>query len=196
MGITKWGIKAGRAIGKDPNKKGDFGEMIVASIFDPRFFGDEEHYLVNNLIIETSDGITHQIDHVVIYKTGIFCIETKNIKGRIVGDNESEQWLNYRGNRQFFIYNPILQNRTHVKVLNAFLESNYDIQSVVVFTNSNKANGLYDYVLNLEDLRGYIKNYKPFKELSSAEMKEVFKTLNNYKESCGISKREHIAKIK
>lgn len=26
-----------------PQSRGTFGEMIVASIFDPRFFGEEEH---------------------------------------------------------------------------------------------------------------------------------------------------------
>lgn len=196
MGIARWGVRAGRAIANDPNKKGDFGEMIVASIFDPRFFGNEEHYLINNLIIETGDGNTHQIDHVVIYKTGIFCVETKNIKGKIIGDNESGQWLNYRNGRRFFIYNPIIQNRTHVKVLNALLESNYDIQSVVVFTNSNKPKGLYDYVLNLEELLNYVKDFKPVKELSSDEMKNAFEILKTYKEKHNISKQEHVTNIR
>ena len=55
-----------------PQSRGTFGEMIVASIFDPRFFGEEEHYIVNDLLFETSDGKTHQIDHVVIYKMVYF----------------------------------------------------------------------------------------------------------------------------
>lgn len=75
-----------------PQSRGTFGEMIVTSIFDPRFFGDEEHYLVNDIILEMPDGKTHQIDHVVIYKTGVFCIETKNIEGIILGNPNSKSW--------------------------------------------------------------------------------------------------------
>lgn len=42
--------------------KGAFGEMIVSSIFNNRYFGEEEHYLVNDIIFEY-EGTTHQIDH-------------------------------------------------------------------------------------------------------------------------------------
>ena len=73
----------------NPASRGTFGEMIVDSIFHPAFFGEEEHYIVNNIIIETPDKLTHQIDHVAIYKTGIFCIETKNFIGWIFGDENS-----------------------------------------------------------------------------------------------------------
>ena len=78
-----------------PQSRGTFGEMIVASIFDPRFFGEEEHYIVNDVIFGLPDGSTHQIDHVVIYRTGIFCIETKNIDGLIVGHPNAKNWKVY-----------------------------------------------------------------------------------------------------
>ena len=107
----------------NPQSRGTFGEMIVGSIFDPRFFDNEEHYLVNDVILGTPDGKTHQIDHIVIYKTGVFCIETKNIEGLILGHPNVNPWKVYVGNNEpYDLFNPIMQNKTHVKVLSEFLE--------------------------------------------------------------------------
>ena len=170
--------------------RGTFGEMIVASIFDPRFFGEEEHYLVNDIILETPDGITHQIDHVVIYKTGVFCIETKNIEGLILGNPNSKSWTVYNG-EPYEIYNPILQNKKHIAVLSEFTEWKYDIHSVVVFIKGNKPKDCGDCVLDLQELKDYIKNYSSDKETTSDEMKEVYSRLTTYKEGSNITKTEH-----
>ena len=115
-----------------PQSRGKFGEMIVASIFDQRFFGEEEHYIVNNIILETDDGKTHQIDHVVIYKTGIFCIETKNIEGNIVGHSNDNIWNVYNGGQPYEILNPILQNNKHVMVLYEDVGWQYRVHSIIV----------------------------------------------------------------
>jgi len=145
----------------NPQSRGTFGEMIVKSIFDPRFFGDEEHYLVNDIILQTPDGKTHQIDHVVIYRTGVFCIETKNIEGSIL----------------------------------EFLEYKYNVYSVIVFVKSNKPKDCGPEVLDLQELKGYVKNYKCEEELTSEQMKEIHKALTTYKEEAGFTKAEHISNI-
>ena len=160
-----------------PQSRGTFGEMIVASIFDPRFFGEEEHYLVNDIILETPDGKTHQIDHVVIYKTGVFCIETKNIEGLILGNPNSKSWTVYNGGIPYEIYSPILQNKKHVAVLSEFTEWKYDIHSIVVFIKGNKPKDCGEEVLNLQELKDYIKNYPCQKEMTSEEMEEIYSLL-------------------
>lgn len=194
MGFARWGIRVGLIIGKAPGNKGNYGEMIVTSIFDSRYFGKEEHYIINNIIFETSKDVTHQIDHIVICKTGVFVIETKHLKGIIKGREEDGQWAQIIGKKIYNIYNPVLQNRTHVKIVNAFLEDKYDIHSVVVFTKSNKPLESPSCVLNLEELKDYVKNYKNNEELTSEEMKEIFKLLTEYKKNCDVSKKEHIIK--
>ena len=65
MNFLKYSVTVGRKIGSDNNVKGDFGEMIVSSIFDHRFFGDDELYLINNIYIGSGTD-THQIDHILI----------------------------------------------------------------------------------------------------------------------------------
>ena len=180
-----------------PESRGTFGEMITASIFDNRYFGEEEHYLVNNLLFQTSDGKTHQIDHVVIYKTGIFCLESKNIDGLILGHPDVPNWKVYiNGPEPYDLYNPIMQNKGHVNVLSEFLNNKYRINSVVVFDNGNKPKDCGDEVVNIQDLKNYIKNYPCEEELNSETMQEIFALLTNYKEESGISIREHINNIK
>lgn len=176
--------------------RGTFGEIIVASIFNPHFFGEEEHYLVNDIILETPDGKTHQIDHVVIYKTGVFCIETKNIEGLILGHPNMKTWRVYNGNVPYEIYNPILQNKKHVAVLSEFIEWKHDVYSVVVFIKGNKPKDCGDGVLELQELKDYIKNYSCAKEMTSDEMKEIYGSLTTYKEESGTTKSEHINYVK
>lgn len=178
-----------------PESRGTFGEMIVASIFDPRFFGEEEHYIVNDIIFETPDGKTHQIDHIVIYKTGIFCIETKNIEGLILGHPNIKSWRVYNGNQPYEIFNPILQNKKHIAVLSEFIEWKYDIHSIVVFIKGNKPKDCGDEVLNLQELKDYVKNYSCNKELTSEEMKALYNSLTIYKDESDITTAEHIKNV-
>ena len=179
-----------------PQTRGTFGEMIVASIFDPRYFGEDEHYIINNVIFETSNRKTHQIDHIVIYKTGIFCIETKNIKGLILGHPDIKKWKVYSGKEPHEIFNPILQNNKHVAVLSEFLDWKYKVNSIIVFIKGNKPKDCGDGVLNIQDLKDYVKNYPCQKEMTSEEMKEVYDYLTTYKEESDITTAEHIKNVK
>ena len=196
MGLKRFGTSIGKAVANDPQNKGDFGEMIIASLFSPKIFGSEEVFIINNIYFDTGVS-THQIDHVVIYKTGIFCIETKNIQGRIMGDDTSEQWLILNNKRKYFMLNPIIQNVTHVKVLNAFFESRYSIHPVLVFIKGNKPKSKHDYVLNINEIIDYVKNYKcDAGELTNEEMKNIYTSLMDYKNSLNITRAEHIYDVK
>ena len=83
----------------NPQSRGTFGEMIVKSIFDPRFFGNEEHYLVNDIILGTPDGKTHQIDRVFIY-TKMFAVDKinlTNVKPLLISIGWREEFGDERG---------------------------------------------------------------------------------------------------
>lgn len=192
-------IRLLRSISYSTNTKesrGTFGEMIVASIFDHRFYGEEEHYIVNDVIFETPDGKTHQIDHIAIYKTGIFCIETKNIEGLILGHPNAKTWKIYCGKEPYDIFNPILQNRKHVAVLSEFIERKYDVHSIIVFIKGNKPKDCGEEVLNLQELKDYVKSYSCDKELTSEEMKKIYDFLTVYKEESDITRAEHVKNVK
>lgn len=195
MRFIKYSIKAGKVIGNSPNMKGNYGEMIVKSIFDPRFFGSEKVYIINDIYFETRDGTTHQIDHIVIYKNGIYCIETKNMKGKIYGKTNSTYWTQYSGRDKYQFYNPILQNETHVRVLNEFLGNRYTIYPVIVFINKNKPINMPEYILNIDELREYIKNNQSVYELTNEEMDELNLILLEHQKEFTKKRNVHIRNV-
>ena len=189
MSLIFWTVL--HSIANNPEDKGKFGEMIVTSMFTSKFFGEEERYLVNNLYFEDEFG-THQIDHVLVYHKGIFCIETKHLTGSVHGDKDNKDWYTITSGRKNRLYSPIKQNESHVRCLNEFFEGKYPIFSVVVFTKENKPLGVDDSLVNFSELKNYIINYPSTLDLSSEEMQEIYMKLDGYKRNCKISKEEHI----
>lgn len=98
--------------------KGKAGEKTVS-----RKLGrlpKDEYMVLNDVMLPTAGGST-QIDHLVISLYGIFVIETKNYSGWIYGGEYSEYWTqNIYGNK-YRLYNPILQNAGHIRVLKRLL---------------------------------------------------------------------------
>ena len=76
----------------------------------------KEYKILNNIMIEV-DGITHQIDHIIISKYGIFVIETKQYNGYITGSEYDKNWSLKAGNKKIYINNPMHQNYGHVIAL-------------------------------------------------------------------------------
>ena len=94
-----------------------------------------EYHVFNDVYIE-AQGRSVQIDHIVVSRYGIFVIETKNYTGWIYGNDKSEFWIkNMYGNKYRF-RNPLKQNYSHVKSLQALLgvpESKFI--PIIVFLN-------------------------------------------------------------
>lgn len=81
----------------------------------------DEYLVINDIMIKTKDGSTHQIDHVVISKYGIFVIETKQYNGYIKGNDYDKRWLIKNGKKKIYVNNPLHQNYGHVKSLEEIL---------------------------------------------------------------------------
>ena len=69
----------------------------------------EKYIILNDLMIKTSHG-TCQIDHIVLSPYGIFVVETKNISGKITGNDEWKEWYWVGKDFNKTIYNPVMQN--------------------------------------------------------------------------------------
>lgn len=111
---------------------GKAGEDYVAKILA---YLPDEYFIINNVVLERN-GYTNQIDHVVVSPYGIFCIETKNMKGIITGSEYSQYWTQNIWGNKYELYNPILQNGKHVKALRKELAKFGDIEifPITVFT--------------------------------------------------------------
>ena len=94
----------------------------------------EKYIILNDLMIKTSHG-TCQIDHIVLSPYGIFVVETKNISGKITGNDEWKEWYWVGKNFNKTIYNPVMQNFRHIDVLSDTLGLSADnFISIIVFT--------------------------------------------------------------
>lgn len=129
IGIIRW--KRGWR-----KRKGKMGERIVAQ--ELTRLKRKETVVLNDILLPASEGRTSQIDHLVISTRGIFLIETKSHAGGITGSEHTQYWTQYLGGRKQRIYNPILQNRGHIRSLQRLLpEVDKSLfNSVIVFTEA------------------------------------------------------------
>lgn len=114
---------------------GRYGEYLV---FDElKSLESEGVKFIFNAYIPRYDGTTSEIDVVLITKSGLFVVESKNYSGWIFGDQNSKMWmqtLEYGYKNRF--YNPIWQNRTHCNYLKKYLKINdSDLVSYIVFSD-------------------------------------------------------------
>lgn len=99
----------------------------------------KDKYIVLNDIMLKQNNSTHQIDHLIISKFGIFVIEMKNYYGLITGDDYKDRWIQHLGKKKNSFMNPIFQNYGHVKALEELLDlDNKLFIPIVCFSNQAK----------------------------------------------------------
>ena len=119
-----------------------------------------EYIILNNIVIKTKEN-THQIDHIVLSKFGIFVIEMKNYYGLITGSEYSNKWIQYLGKNKYYFYNPIRQNYGHIKALEEVLGLDANIFiSIICISNQARLSVQARNVVNIDYLNDLIKEYK------------------------------------
>jgi len=100
----------------------------------------KENYKVYNNIYIKQGGKTSQIDHLVLSVYGVFVIETKNYKGWIFGNEKSKYWTQTLYKKKNKIYNPVIQNWTHINFLKGISPELKRLRyfPIVVFAGSAK----------------------------------------------------------
>ena len=127
-------------------------DRIIDSIFDDEWVGKRGEKLterelklvklfgrkgrtLRNVYIPKDNGETSEIDVVYITQKGIFVFESKNYSGWIFGDEKGQYWTAMLPNRQKNrFYNPIKQNRTHIKWLQKYVGEDVPLFSIIVFS--------------------------------------------------------------
>lgn len=105
---------------KSATFKGWIGEWQVRQLVRQRL--DMSVYReFHNLTIPSALGGTAQIDHVYVSPFGVFVIETKNMGHWIWGRAHESHWTQQIYKRKHRFQNPLRQNHSHVKALEAFL---------------------------------------------------------------------------
>lgn len=151
---------------------GDMGERRTGLIFE-RYL-PEDYTVIQNITI-TYEGRASEIDNIIVGKTGIFVVEVKNVKGTVIGNFSSNDWVqdkvdNYDIEHIKTLYNPVKQTSTHIYRLAGVLKENgifTFIKGAVYFANpetklningenekaipifsARNTNELLDYIMN------------------------------------------------
>jgi hypothetical protein len=127
-------------------------DWILDSIFDEAWVGkrgekltERELNLVSlfgrkgrilkNVYLPKENSETSEVDVIYITQKGIFVFESKNYSGWIFGDEKGKSWTASLPNGQKNqFYNPIMQNRTHLKWMRKFVGEDVPLFSIIVFS--------------------------------------------------------------
>jgi len=136
--------------------------MILLVILQNSLLDSSTYKVLHDITLRKKDGTTSQIDHIVVSPFGIFVIETKNYRGWILGKESSQQWTQSIYKHKENLYNPIWQNRGHVKALCDVLgnaESKY-IPIVAFTTRAELKIEVKSEVIYIRDLLITIQKYR------------------------------------
>lgn len=189
------------------NDTGTLGEFLTFQVLD-RINGYKK--IVTNCYIEKNDGSTTELDIVMIHETGIYVFESKNYSGWIFGSEKNKYWtqsLHIGKGRtekhQFF--NPIIQNKVHIKWLKNFLceYSNISYFSFIVFSQRCSLKRIEIdskniFVLNRTSLIKVIQNVvmQASKTLSHEDIDKIYTLLKSSSQVDYGTQQKHINKIK
>ena len=90
---------------------------------------------LRNVYLPKDNGETSEVDLIYITQKGIFVFESKNYSGWIYGDEKNKNWTAMLPNKQKNqFYNPIMQNKTHLKWMRNFVGEDIPLFSIIVFS--------------------------------------------------------------
>lgn len=172
--------------------RGFMGEFWVKKELNK--LSKDKYTVFNNIMLKTNTS-THQIDHIVVSKFGIFVIEMKNYYGLITGDKYKDKWIQHLGKKKYYFNNPIHQNYGHIKALEEVLHLKEDkFISVICISNQAKVKVNDKNVVQLDDVNEFIKSYK--KEIVDSNLNEIEDLLKNNNVTDINIKKQHVKNIK
>ncbi len=185
---------------------GSYGEYLIYRCLQD--FEDGGAKFLFNLYLPDGRGGTSEIDAIMVCAKGIFVFESKNYSGWIFGDERQETWcqtlVSDRGSHKQFFYNPIMQNKTHIKHLkNTLSIEDLPIWSIVVFSerctlkkmdvaSKNVA------VVKRNDLRKVVMGCYTQKKsvLNSETVNRIYRQLYPFTQVGEEEKKKHIAQVR
>ncbi|MCI5146136.1 MAG: nuclease [Candidatus Electrothrix sp. AR3] len=181
---------------KTPFFKGWIGEFIINTI-SKIYLNKSEYHLLKNITLPTDSGTT-QIDHIIVSQFGIFVVETKNMKGWILGGKSQKIWTQQIYKHKSKFQNPLHQNYKHTKTI----ENNLNIDSskifsVIVFVGDSTFKTSMPE--NVTYPIGYIKFIKSKSEviLTNQEVTEIITKIESGKLQSSLNThRQHVKHVK
>lgn len=163
------------------------------------------HKTIHNCYLQNGKDKLTEVDVIFIHETGIYVVESKNYSGWIFGREEDRNWTQTfpNGKKQSF-YNPIKQNKTHIKALRNTL-SNVNpshFQSLIIFSERCELKNITAdsedvHVIKRTALPSLLKKLIKTRDnvLSQQEIDDVYQLLKPYSEVDEQVKQQHIERI-
>lgn len=154
----------------------------------------DKYKVLNDVMLELN-GITHQIDHIVISTYGIFVIETKQYNGKIVGNKYDKKWVRKTKRGNFYYTNPIRQNYGHVKTICDLL--NLD-ESVVYNIAYIPSTAILDIKHDGEVVRAdeLCKKIYSYQDIELNNIEEIVSKINQNNITDKKRRKEHVKYLK
>ena len=110
---------------------GSFGELLTK--YYSKVMTDA--LVLHDVLIDGAEGMTSQIDLLMIGAKGIYVVEVKTYSNaKIYGDGKKSKWYYYLGGKKYEIYSPLKQNQKHIQYLKAFLKEFGDVPCFSILT--------------------------------------------------------------
>lgn len=197
---------------ESPESKGRQGESNVSFALNLIDFAGYKGKVLRNVYIPRKSGGTSEIDVLFITAKGILVIESKNYAGYIFGNESQRNWTVtlYAGKNWFggsnvekhHFYNPIRQNKTHIKALKSYLNMDVRTFSVIDFADKCELKEISysspeTYVCQNSRLKNLVRhiwnNYEDV--LSDKQIDAIFEKLQPLAYVDQKQKEEHIQRI-
>lgn len=180
---------------------GKYGEKLTErKLKFVQLFGRKGKVL-RNVYLPKDNGETSEVDIIFITQKGIFVFESKNYSGWIFGDEKSKNWTAMLPNRQKNqFYNPIMQNRTHLKWMRNYVGDDVPLFSIIVFSERCELKKVTVYSADIKVIKRD-KTYETVKEiweknpdaLSEEKIEELYEKLEKLTNVDAATKAAHIA---
>lgn len=186
---------------------GKYGEYLTYKHL--RHFEKDGAKFLFNVYVPKDNGETTEIDVLMITSKGIFVFESKNYSGWIFGSENQKNWYQTlpsgrgRSHKEHF-YNPIMQNRSHIKCLKKVVGEQIPMYSIIVFSERCT---LKNITMNSTEIKVINRNQVPFvvsdickglsgNVLSNQNISDLYNRLYPYTQICEEEKQQHISNIK
>ena len=180
--------------------EGEWGEICIEKLSKKRI---SNVHIFRNVYVPVK-GETSEIDIIMIKSNGIYIFESKAYGGKIYGNPDHMNWIQYIGKKQNTFYNPIKQNEKHRQNLSyALLTPKKHIYSFVVFENRtdiSRLEFLKEYALNVcnrNQLLALLKTIMQDKEpvFNETQIKNICLELQEWSKPDKKIKEQHIQHI-
>ena len=185
--------------------KGRLGEFYIYKYL--KSLAGYKRYLFN-LYIPKNNGEPTELDVVLLHESGIYVFESKNYSGWIFGTESQQYWtqtlpVGRGGSQKNQFYNPILQNKGHLKWIQIFLEDQtLPFYSYIVFSDRCTLKNITltsakHYVINRYNLLSAVQQNiaKTGIQLSPEKIDNLFEKLYPFTQIEEAEKMAHITNI-